>query len=63
VSKPEDEARYYTAQEVATMLGVSVRKVLLMVRLGALPAVRVPPGHLTRIPAHAFDEQFPRTSP
>ncbi len=62
MSTPEDEPRYYTVPEVATMLRVSVRKVLLMVRLGALPAVRVPPSYVIRIPKHAFDERFPRTS-
>ncbi len=58
---PEEEARYYTVPEVATMLRVSLRKVRLMVRVGALPAVRLPPNFVIQIPKHAFDEQFGRT--
>jgi excisionase family DNA binding protein len=53
------EIRYCSVQQVATMLAISVDKVLLMVRQKALPSVRV--GHLIRIPAKAFDAQFPGT--
>jgi excisionase family DNA binding protein len=53
--------RFYSPQEVARMLGVSPTNVLIRIREGALPAVRV--SYLIyRIPVPAF-ERFVSTEP
>lgn len=53
--------RFYSAQEVAKLLGVSPTTVMTRIRDGALPAVRVS-DRIYRIPVPAF-EQFVSTQP
>jgi excisionase family DNA binding protein len=53
--------RFYTPQEVASLLGVSPTTVMSRIHEGALPAVRVS-DRIYRIPVPAF-ERFASTEP
>lgn len=51
VSLPYTQQFFYTPQEIADYLGVSVKAVHARIRLGKLKAVQLTPGGCLRIPA------------
>jgi excisionase family DNA binding protein len=59
-SRNREESTYYTAQELADVLEVSVQSVYTFLQRGYFPSMRV--GHQYRIPKRAIDELIARAT-